>query len=623
MLYRGDNSKVKKLLVTLLVLVTAASLCMLGGCKYTDILTEHIEDPVNGTVNENMDPIYKDVDNAKKDSTRVATHRNTSKTLDKQTEELPVYDKNAPDNGPTDQRIQSDDSSHTETATQGTKESKNKKGHTKKNDKDKKKDKQSGDKSDKDSQSKSDTNQTSDDTDDDGKSSSSSNGTSGGNGGSAKVYDDSTYKDLPENVQTVAAAGQYASLVQMFSGETGAHLVAADNAWLSRVKSLGAFDGEGIEDIAVGWSGDTDQNSSGSADNAKVSAIIKAKPDVVLIDGNDDDSNLSKSAMDKLVDAGISVVTMPKLGSLFTSDEDIVDAARIVGSLLSDSTNGYSTKMAKSYISFHDQLVSDDADYYYKPGYVHKYQDGESTTGSAKQGACTTVFVDHIASTTTSTTKASRNYSAYGDPLYLDGETLDTSDGVGMSISGSGYALMDYYFQLGGVVNNSYPRVKPSNSASYAIVAGQDARGILSVDAANRDTPSALWYAPSSDSAVITVGDGTYPAIVARDSDIAKTIQASADKTNGLYNVGQKYEIYVMPSGLSGNWADGTVESFLTMYWASVCLTSSSPSGSSLDGLMDYIKSFYSTYYRVDASKVATHFNQSIYNPLKAACPRS
>lgn len=611
-----------RLLKTAPALLAVASLCMLGGCKYSDVLTEHVEDPVNGTVNKNMDPIYKDVDNAKKDPSRVSTHRNTSKNLDKQTEELPVYDKNAPDNGPTDRRIQSNDSSHTEAATEGTKNSKSKRGRTKKPKKSKKQTtKQAGN-------SKSNTKTRSRSTakkseDGDGKSKVSGKSASGGKGGKAQVYDDSTYKDLPDNVHTVAAAGQYASLVQMFSGASGKHLVAADSAWLSRVKKFGAFKGEGTESIATGWSGDNSQNSSGSAKNAKIKTIIKADPDVVLVDGNDDDSNISSSDKKKLTKAGISVVVMPELGSVFTSDAYITKAAKIVGNLLSDATSGYSAQMAKSYVSYHNKLVADDAEYYYKPGYVYKYQDGESTSGSSRQGAYTTAFVDHMVSANRSRTRANRSYSSYGSPLYLDGKFIDVSDGVGMSVYGSGYVLMDYYFQLSRVVDNSYQRVKPATTAAYPIVAGQDARGILSVDAADRETPSALWYAMNSDTTTITVGDDLYPAIVARDSSIAKAIQTSANKTNGLYNIGQKYRIYTMPSGLSGNWADGTVESFLICPWASVCLTSNSPSGSDEDDVEESIQGFYTSFYRADKSKVSTRFKTSIYNPLKASCPRS
>lgn len=616
------HSKALEMLRATPAILAVASLCMLGGCKYTDILTEHIEDPTNGTVNNNMEPLYKDVENAKKDETRVSTHENTSKKLDKQTEELPVYDKNAPDNGPTDKRIQSDSSSHTEAATQGSKNSKNKKGKSKKPKKSKKQSaKQSGTKK---TTKKTRTQSTSSKSEDgDGKSKISGKTATGGKGGKAQVYDDGTYKNLPDNVRTVAAAGQYASLVQMFSGASGRHLVAADSAWLSRVKKFGAFENEGTENIVAGWSGDNDQNSSGSAKNAKVSTIIKAKPDVVLVDGSDDDSNLSSSDRKKLTKQGINVVVMPELGSVFTTDANITKAAKIVGNLLSDATSSYSSQMAKSFISYHDQIIAKDADYWYKPGYVYKYQTGEPTTGSSKQGAITTAFVDHMTTTTQGRVRARRNYTSYGSPLYLDGEFIDVSDGVGMSVYGTGYALMDYYFQLGGLVNNSYQRVKPAETAAYPIVAGQDARGILSVTAANRETPSALWYAMTSDTEAITIGDDSYPALVARDSDIAKTIQTSANKTNGLYNIGQKYRIYIMPTGLSGNWADGTVESFLIRSWASVCLTTSDPSGSDEDSLNDSIQDFYTSFYRADKTKVSNRFKRSIYNPLRASCPRS
>lgn len=600
----GIKLVVRRAFCVMLIALLVVSTSVLSGCKYTDVLTQHIEDPVNGTLDQNAKPIYKDVANAKK-ANRVSTHEGKTRNKDRQKQQKPQYSKNAKSDQKTDKRKQTTKSSHDQNATEGTKTSQKKTGRTKQTDKTSKSKRNSGtsQKSSK-SKAKSKTSKANGSTQGKGKAKNNKKTKTASNGGKGKIYSDGTYQTLPSNVKTVAAAGQYASLVQMFAGQDGRHLVAADSAWLARAKKFGAFKGEGIEKVKTGWSSsDNGQNSSGSAANADVNAIIKAKPDVVLVDGNDEDSNLSSGAKKKLTKAGVDVLTMPQLGTSFTCDADIKQAAKIVGRVLSDKTGGYSKQMADAYISYHDQLISSNGDYWYKPGKAYRYQKGESKAGNAQTGAVTTAFVDHMAKTNSATTKADRMYSPYGgskdDALYLNGETIDVRDGVGMSIAGTGYALMDYYLQLAGVVDNSYEDVQPATKA-YPIVAGQDAKGL--VDGANRQTPSALWYAPYTDAAVQTVGDEVYPAIVSRDRSIATTIKTSANRPNGLYNVGQAYDIYVMPEGMSGNWADGTVESFLIQPWANACLTSSSVSSSNKNAVRESAQSFYETFYRASGS---------------------
>lgn len=609
----------------------AAGVAVLPGCKYTDVLTEHIEDPQNGTVDPNQDAIYKEVKGAPENPNLTSTLSGESSRVDDQTAQLPVYDEDAGDNGLTANRVYDANSSHDVPATQGT-DASDQEGESTNGDQ--KEDE--GDSSKNDDQSQDDGSSTDDSADGDeasdeadpnddseeGDDDTGGDDATGGSGGSATVYDDGTYDKLPENVGSVAAVGQYATIVQMLAGEGG--LAAADSNWISNVKKTGAFAGEGVDKITAGWSGD-----GGSSGTAKIDALIKAKPDVVLLESGT--NSLNANQQKKLTKNGIDVVVMPDLGESDTPDKSITKAVSIVAELLKKADTAYdASSMADAYIELHDQAI--DACLDANGGYSTKsiggstaayiYQ-GTKSTGTAttklSSNRVTTAFIDSWTTSVRSTQTAVRRYS--GAELYLNGKKINVSEGVGIAAKGStdNFMLLDYYFQVSGVINNAYDTSKPNvgkNSLSFPVIPGS-ADGVVTKTSAQRNVPSALWYNPYSytdTESWVTVGDAEYPAIVTRSTDIAKKVKSSAGRTNGMYNVGQSYEIWVMPScKLTGSWSTGTVDSFLAAPWAYGMFQLDSDLGT----CSAYADSFYQTFLRCDTSDAVDDYG-TIY---KASCP--
>jgi hypothetical protein len=206
--------------------------------------------------------------------------------------------------------------------------------------------------------------------------------------------------------------------------------------------------------------------------------------------------------------------------------------------------------------------------------------------------------------------------------MYLDGQTMDVSDGVGLSAKGAteNFMLLDYYLQVAGVVNNAYDAAKPAHSEkalSYLVVPGSG-EGLVSQTVTQRTMPSALWMTETGGSSAdswITVGDGDFPAIVVANADIAQKVQSSASRVNGLYNVGQPYQIFVIPTGIAGNWSKGTVESFLAAPWAYGMFQM----GGDASVGSEYAASYYQMFYRCDSASAMTSYGET----YDAPCPTS
>ncbi len=580
----------------------ACAFLALAGCKYSDVLTEHVEDPVNGRLDEAVEALYQEAQDAPQDPTKMSARlADTDERIDEQTSELPDYDEDTQNEQESSNYEQQDDSAHDQTATSGNKASDKQRddGSTRKTDEKADGEGQSPEESD-----EGDSDERADGEADGGEAGNKGDaGSDGAGGGEGQIYDPSTNPEkLPDNTATVAAAGQYATIVQMLSGNWAQNrvLVAADSDWVARVAEFGAFSGEGTEQVAAGWTGD------GSEQNADLSAIEAARPDAVLVDGNE--SALSEGAVEELRQQGVNVLVMPTLGKVSTKDSDITTAVQIVGALLSGVTGGASATNAANYVQAHDDALNKMRDtnggYSYKTtngsSYAYIYQGDDATAGTATTSLSskriTTVFIDSFFTELTASTVVANRHTGSAQ-LWGDGQTLEVS-GVGLSAASSGFALMDYYLQNAGVVNNAYNRAAPQ-AAPYAIAAGDVGEKLLSgKETAQRDVPSALWYSPTGkDSDFLTVGASTFPSVVCRDAATAKGIAASRDSANGFYNVGQHYTAVVMPEGLAGSWADGTIESFLLAPWALGYLYGID--GTTVQQTVDtYPSYFYEHFYR-------------------------
>lgn len=586
-------------IATCIALSTLLALSTLGllGCKDSDSLTEHIEDPLAGILDESAEPIYREAPDAPTDTTRTSTYETDNDNLVNQENVLPEYDEDEQDPAEADQRIHDEDTPDDADASRGTRPS-------------------------------------------DQNGTSSEGGGAGGNddeqsnepepagtGGTVDFNNGGTIDDLPEGTSTVAAAGQYAVIVQMLAGQ-GA-LVAADEQFIADAQAKGAFPDEGVESLATTWRGDG--SYEGTFD---IEATIAASPDCVVVGSNT--SSIGEEERSRLSAAGITVVIGPALGETDTADADIVSAVKLVGELLKDASAQYDVAaMTNAYLQQHDEAVSNcvsaNGGYSTKMiggtalSYIYQKSEGTSTGGTDTTNLSnvryTTAFIDSW-STAESTTTAMRRFN--NASLYLDGETMDASDGIGLSATGvsGNFMLMDYYLQTAGVVNNSYDTAKPVSSGNgeslpYLIIPGSG-EDLVTYEVAVRNVPSALWYpivGYGISDAWTCVGDASFPAVLARDSDIAENVCASASKANGLYNVGVPYEVHAVPQGIAGSWADGTVESFLLAPWA-YCMFQQD---ASLNTCTTYAQNFYSTFYRCDALDAIADYQTT----MTAPCPTS
>lgn len=579
-----NASRVAKFAAVLFL--SCAMVFSLSGCKYTDVLTEHIQDQDNGTLDESQDPIYQEVPGAPTDPDLADAVIDSGQDVDTQVEKMPHYDPSAPDNGPTKARQNSDDTPHDEQASEGTEE-----GGSSSSD--------SGSGAEEGTSTGTGEETTSEQGDTLGDQSS-----QGGAGGSQAIVDtDGTTTDTASG--TIAAVGEYATIVQMLGG-AGA-LAAADQSWLDSVTAAGAFEGE-LSNVKVGWSGNG--GSSGSCD---VDAIISMHPRYVLSDGVE--PALTSADTAALSAAGIEVLTVPRLDEATTEDDNVVEAVEEVASIL----NGVAglqydpSAMYESYVSFRNSVLKSASDA--NGGYSYKYQDGtnyhlyqDSTeyltfSPSATNARVSVAFVDNLLSGYSSGT-ANQHYTATNGgatqqvSLGNDGKTVDMSDGVAVSATGSSYAVLDYYLQFAGIVNNAYDTDYPS-SKQYLVLAGSIAGLSDSSTFASRtlDARSALWYAPNGDETNLAnmakLSDAAFPAVLARTEGIADAIAASGNKSNGLYHMDGSYHVYVVPSGLSGSWAYGNVESFLSSLWSLRVRDASN-----LSTAATTTKNFYATFYR-------------------------
>lgn len=601
-------------------LLAALSLAFcLQGCKDTDVLTEHIEDQVNGILDEAAEPIYEEVAGAPEDPARISTRESDNDNLAEQENTQATFDEDPTTEDETEEREQEDNASDWE-STQG--DEQNPEGDDASLSGDRTGDGMGGEGSESGAPGEGDSTDTAT--------------RPSGQGGPAEVFDPSgVNQQLPDDVSTIAATGQYAIITQMLGGSGG--LVAADAATLEKIAASGAFPGEGTENIAVGWSGAG--NEAGSID---LDAIISSGADCVLTSNTA--SNLTEADRAALLEAGIDVLLMPDIGTADTPDANIVQAVQLIGDVLRGSPNtAYdAADMAARYVQMHDETIS--ACVQQNGGYSYKFLNNASYTGiyqgtgvgmptaNVSSARVATAFIDSWYGASVGQVASQRVYSRV-KMAYLSETTdmLDCSDGVGMSMPGSAtgnFPLIDYYLQCSGVVNNAYEGYKPASSLSEGgvslptpVVAGSTLGLGLEGLITPRGIPSGLWFSQTGDqdslSAWTLVGDGAFPGVIVRDDAIAQSLLSSASKVNGFYNVGQSYYVYVMPSGLAGSWADGTVESFLTAPWAYGCFQS----GNDFTSASTYVDNYCQLFYRCGAASAMQHYNDG--GSLQAICPTS
>ncbi len=578
------------LLCAISLIVSAAAL---AGCKKTDVLNELIHNQETGQLDPSLEPWYKESPTAPPDPTKDSTYKSENENLAQQEQTKAVYSNNP--NEPEQQTEQREQqvSSTTYEATEGTQEG------------DQGKSPQIASNIEGDGGGGTDTSQT----------------PTGGKGGDVQTIDNTgTSQDVPRNVATVAAQNNEATIVQMLCG-TGA-LVAANESWAPTMKAKGAFSNDPVEfasldQVAAGWSDDGTPN---------LAALVAAAPNVIIEEAGT--RMLTEDEKAAMAEQGVSctVMTVYKLGDSTTADSAIVSNVQLIGEMMQDAYPN-SPAMASTYKTMHDEAINNCITA--NGGYAYKlvnstssraiYQgDGADTTNFSSNRVATAVVDDWYSMSTTITSE--RRYSdASMSYLSADTDTLVVS-GLALSMGGNAsldYILSDYYLQCAGVVNEAYEYGKPDSEKTTPVAAGNFPLTSCGLDNlfTKRSVPSALWFCETAGSGSsenwTTVGDSTYPAIIVRSQSIADNIIASANETNGFYNVGQGYGVYVVPSGLMGSWLEGTPESYLLTPWA-YCAFHASNGSIDLSTCTTYVNNFYQTFYRCGAGSVVTDYSDGI-----------
>lgn len=635
-----------------LAVVLASTMAVsLGGCKDTDVLTEIAYTDDDALLS--TDSVWNFLLGAPDNPNLPESTKNASQDIDEQKNDEATYDEdpNTEDNQ-TDQRDHKDDTDKDYNATSGD-EAANKEGNndqasnsagllakllninatansggTSGSGGSTKSDTELAGKT-TDTSDKSDSGATKDESESKDSGSGNSTGGDEGHGSSGDTtkgaeYDGTgTNTDLPHSGK-IAACGQYALIVEMLGGK--GTLAAADDVWLNSVIGTSAFPNEGLETVTVGWQGTS----------ANLQAIVDSGAQVVLLERGT--TYLSNSQMEQLMEAGVSVVHMPALGDVDTPHDDIVSAVTAVGEIMRVATNGSSSNMASTYVSMVLNTLRDVENA--NGGTSYKVSDGntsnrissggeDSGTPAAKIATYNTAFIDSWTSFGASSFTGNQSWLGVGD-FYLDGKLVDCSDGGGLSPRASSSArfghcsLVDYYLQSAGIADQGIDGISLSDNP-YLIYLASDEQHNLEVDEAISPrvfSNRGLWLC-STGSAYLrsnfkTVGDSDFPGCITRNETYADRIVASSQKTNGYYNAGQAYRVYVMPSGLAGSWADGTVESFLSAAWAYTwfqCYDNTSDRYS----CESYFNDFYSTFYRCSFADAQSDGIVSGYGVVKQA----
>ncbi|MBQ9003280.1 MAG: hypothetical protein IJ087_15635 [Eggerthellaceae bacterium] len=583
----------RSLLAVIVAVLCVLALVALPSCKYSDVLTQHTEDPELGAVDENAEPNYESNPNSDLVLDMMELSIDESDDVDTQVAMLPHYDPNAPDNGPTKQRIKSNQTPHDEEASEGEEEGEPDRTGTGEGAQGGETGATTGEGEGQDEGSGEE--QTSDEAEDPSDASD-----TGGGGGTTVEVGDGTDAETAKG--TVAAVGEYATIAQMLGG-AGA-LAGCDESWLAARDADGCFEGE-LDRVQVAFAGDGTEESC-----CDVDALINTiQPSVVLWDGTS--PNLSESDRSALEAAGITVQNVPTIGKQSTEDYAVTQSVQAVASVLSGASGlEYDPiGVATQYVSFHDQVLQ--AAYDANGGYSYKVSDGsyayvyQDTPLSGLSNSVTTriatAYIDDLMKPSVSSAKVSQNAAVSDGMIELahNGQTLDVSDGVGLSSSGNpgGYLLIDYYLQLAGVVNNAYDTPKPEpQGRPYILMPGTTTAFGTSTTYASRSTGSAFFY-NAGDGTVRAnwhaLGDADFPAVITATDEIAQAIASSASKADGLYRMDGSYRIMVVPTGVAGSWAAGHIDSYLMSLWAYGIRDASQLATAS-----EYVEAFYRDYLR-------------------------
>ncbi|MCD8132267.1 MAG: hypothetical protein LUE19_00200 [Clostridiales bacterium] len=397
-----------------------------------------------------------------------------------------------------------------------------------------------------------------------------------------------------EQSGTVAAVGELAVMVSMLG--SGSCLLATDEETLALASSNSAF--SDLSGATAVWSGD----GSAGLDSDGLAQLIAIMPDIVIETSGD--TCLSDSDVSALKAAGIDYQVVPELTSL----SNIETVMTTLGTILGDrSAEGGSNApaLASAYVSWVETAISNvqNAVSGSDPMYTLYVSDWDadctysltatdftimSGTGCAviENWRCqTTQVITSLLSYASVTNTASKEYGLFATLYYTTpirysygSWTVTGSKGYTQEAKSYYYLQGSYTVDLGDEDTDTVDYSLGLSNFPLVIAANSYVKS--SIEASKAETYG-QWTVYSH----INNGDGTFnsDAFLDQNGNMVRT-QISSD-----------YEVVVNPSGFR-SWTGGTCESVLEAVWAAWRIRGSI----SESDVRSYISDFYSTFYGYD-----------------------
>lgn len=417
-----------------------------------------------------------------------------------------------------------------------------------------------------------------------------------------QIYDaNGTVVDLPEQVNSVVAAGDAAAIVQMLGGKS---IISGSSTSFTANSLVGqVFASQDVGKAATLWQGDGTSAMSSSNFNK----LLSMKPDVCInVSGQ---GSFSDSQRSILKEKKIACITLPAL----TSSDNIQDAVTITGDMIGDRSGQKggvnAKKLAAEYVSYCKDMISEVKG---KTG-LFTWNNIDFNTGkknahsTASNGQYTLYLSDWENTSYTITTNT-------GASLYKD------SSGVAVAPQGYSKSPPSYFLSVAGVCNNGARFVR-DNRSEYAAVPLN--RNVFEHKTSGShifygDTNESFARVKSGESIDIGLGEQNFKAILVESSSIKNKIQASDTwkvygrvTANNVTDYGflakdgsmvtsyirGNYDIYVNPKGV-GSWTKGSAESILGAKWVAWKFHGAY----SESQVKSEIKKFYSKFYRYNLS---------------------
>ena len=607
---RKRHKKKKSCFAVLCVLVLSLALS-LGGCKNTDVLEEIVYQD-NYEIDPDTEQISQsDTDKAQEDEDLNAKEQDEDTDRTKETETTSSVEGDADNDTENNASLKiADDADTTEGTSDETKSSKNGSASGEKSGSSSNKSSSGNNGS---SKKKNKSNQGTGEADDDEITA----GTRKEN--DAEIIDaNGSYVKIPSDVETVAAVGEVAVIVEMLGGD--GRLVATSESLTDNELAQKVFDD--LDDVKTLWEEDGTEGIS-SSDFKK---LVKLCPDVCLVTSGE--SIFTDAQLETLEENDIPVVTVYRMNIA----DNILENVDLIGELLgSDTSDGKknAVKMAQKYTTWYEKYISQNKGKRFTDYTLTDYNnDVVSSGGSVKylnsQGSgYYTLFIEYWDTTA--------DVSVYSNESY--GLVASWSGGAGATDSGYSNSPLSYYMSMASVVNSAAAEsarlgLKKQytwyvngwlNTQIVVYISGQFTDYKAS-DSSNGPYLSRVRTSALENTQLNTValGSDDFDTVIVANSNIKTRLKSSmllksydlqteggysyyGFKSGGLRyetSVTDDYDIVVNPYGVSC-WYEGSVEAPLEMMWIGYTFGTTSADE---EDLYDVIRTFYDTFYDYDIS---------------------